>query len=78
MPQPEYPQTEMTRPDKPAAYGDDQALAMSLITIWTMRTGRILRPVPVSELTATELVNFWADDQLEPPFATPVCEWPPP
>lgn len=58
-------------------YNDDRALALSLITTWAMRTGRTPRAVPVSELTAEELVNFWADDQLEPPLATPVREWPP-
>lgn len=67
----------MVRSGEPAAYSDNQALAVSLITTWTMRTGRMLRPVPVSELTPAELVNFWADDQLEPPLAPPVHDWPP-
>lgn len=67
----------MTGPGGPAVYGDDQALALSLVTTWATRTGRMLRPVPVSELTAEELVDFWADDQLEPPLAAPVRKWPP-
>lgn len=76
MPQPEYPQMKVTQSGKPAVYGDDQALAVSLTTTWSMRTGRLLRPVPVNELTPAELVNFWADDQLEPSLATPVHDWP--
>lgn len=43
---------------------EDQALALSLITVWAMRTGQRLRQVPVSELTAEELIDFWADDYL--------------
>jgi hypothetical protein len=54
---------------------DDRALTLSLITAWTMRTGRVLRSVRISELTAEELVNFWADDQLEPPLDALVDEW---
>jgi hypothetical protein len=44
----------------------DAALARSLFTTWAVRTGRVLRAVPVTELTAEELIDFWADDQLEP------------
>jgi hypothetical protein len=40
-------------------------LALALITIWATRTGRMLRAAPISELSAEELVAFWADDQLE-------------
>src|SRR5882724_10616134 len=50
----------------PGAY-EDQLLAVLLTTIWATRTGRTLPPVPVSELSPEELVNFWADDQLEQP-----------
>ncbi|QXJ21844.1 hypothetical protein AGRA3207_002745 [Actinomadura graeca] len=46
--------------------GDDAFLALSLITIWATRTGRTLRAVPIGELTADELEDFWADDQLWP------------
>jgi hypothetical protein len=44
---------------------DDQLLALLLTTIWATRTGRALPARPVSELSAAELVDFWADDQLE-------------
>jgi len=54
---------------------EDQMLALLLITVWAARTGRALRTVPVSELSLPELVNFWADDQLEPPLDAPVCQW---
>lgn len=43
----------------------DAVLALSLYTIWVARTGRFLRNVPISELTAEELIEFWADDQLD-------------
>lgn len=43
---------------------DDLAIALALTTVWAIRTGRMLRPVPVSELTADELIAFWADDQI--------------
>jgi hypothetical protein len=51
---------------EPGAY-EDHLLAVLLTTIWATRTGRTLPPVPVSELSPEELVNFWADDQLEQP-----------
>jgi hypothetical protein len=44
----------------------DAVLARSLFITWAMRTRRALRPVPVVELTAEELIDFWVDDQLEP------------
>ena len=50
----------------PAA--DSAVVALILFTTWAARTGRVLRDVPVSELTADELVEFWADDQLEEPY----------
>jgi hypothetical protein len=48
---------------EPGAY-EDRLLAVLLTTIWATRTGRTLRPVPVSELSPEELVDFWADDQI--------------
>jgi hypothetical protein len=44
---------------------DDAALAHVLFTLWAARTGRVLRPVPVTELTQDELIDFWTDDQLD-------------
>lgn len=44
---------------------DDCIMALALITVWAIRTGRELRLAPVSELSAEELVAFWADDQLD-------------
>jgi hypothetical protein len=55
---------------------EDQALALILITAWAVRTGRVLRPVPISELSPAELVEFWADDQLEDGLAARPPEWP--
>jgi hypothetical protein len=51
---------------------DAGLVARSLYTIWAVRTGRRLRDVPVSELTPEELVDFWADDELEEPYASTV------
>ena len=44
---------------------DDRVLALALITVWATRTGRILRNVPVGELSPDELVAFWTDDQID-------------
>lgn len=44
---------------------DTALVALSLFTVWAARTGRVLRNVPISELTPDELVEFWADDQLD-------------
>jgi hypothetical protein len=50
---------------------NDVALARSLFTTWIVRTGRMLRAVPVTELTPDELIEFWADDDLgRPPKST--------
>lgn len=43
----------------------DVMLARSLFATWAARTGRTLRAVPVTELTAEELLEFWADDQMD-------------
>jgi hypothetical protein len=49
---------------------DTALMALSLFTVWAARTGRVLRNVPVSELTPEELIEFWADDRLEERYAT--------
>jgi hypothetical protein len=49
---------------------DTALVALSLFTVWAARTGRVLRAVPTSELTPEELIEFWADDQLEDHYAT--------
>jgi hypothetical protein len=51
----------------PSWPGTDASLALALYAIWATRTGRTLRPVPVTELTPEELIDFWADDQLDQP-----------
>lgn len=48
---------------------EDHLLGLLLTTIWATRTGRALPPVPVSELSPEELMDFWADDQFEYPAA---------
>jgi hypothetical protein len=58
--------------DEDATTRDDRTLALLLVTVWAARTGRVLRPVPVNELTSEELVDFWADDQLERPSYVPI------
>jgi hypothetical protein len=42
---------------------DDDLLATLLIRSWMVATGRTLRDdVPPPELSAEELIDFWADD----------------
>jgi len=50
----------------------DEFIARLLIDIWTLATGRTLRDVPPPELTAEELIDFWADDHLDTEAAADV------
>ena len=54
-----------------SAAPEGQIIALVLITAWAVQTGRVLRPVPVSELSPAELVDFWADDQFEEHYCSP-------
>lgn len=46
-----------------AATTEDALLAAILIRMWALASGRSLpREVPPGELTAEELITFWADD----------------
>jgi hypothetical protein len=64
-----YQHLDLIRRAGPLWPPGDVALAHALFTVWAARTGRTLRAVPVTELTAGELLDFWADDQLDyPPF----------
>jgi hypothetical protein len=46
---------------------DDERVATLLINTWSLATGRRLRSdVPPGDLTESELIEFWADDQLWP------------
>lgn len=46
---------------------DDELLAGLLVRMWTLASGRSLpRDVPAAELSAEELMTFWADD-MNPP-----------
>ncbi|WP_433332240.1 hypothetical protein [Spirillospora sp. CA-294931] len=45
-------------------------VACSLFSVWAVRTGRALRPVPVRLLSPQELMDFWADDHLDLPAPT--------
>ncbi|MFC4052799.1 hypothetical protein ACFOY4_24185 [Actinomadura syzygii] len=45
---------------------DEAALAMTLTTVWMVRTGRLLDRKPIMhELSADELVEFWDDPLRE-------------
>jgi hypothetical protein len=49
--------------DRPRS--DDEIIGHLLIDTWTLITGRVLRSdVPPQELSADELIEFWADDLL--------------
>jgi len=46
-------------------HDDDELLARVLISTWALATGRILRgDVPPQMLSASELLDFWADEQM--------------
>lgn len=46
-------------------HDDDELLARVLITSWELATGRVLRgDVPPPMLSASELLDFWADEQM--------------
>ena len=48
-----------TQPDDPG----DEVLAAVLIRMWALASGRTLpRDVPPDQLSAEELIDFWADD----------------
>ncbi|MEU4834105.1 hypothetical protein [Streptosporangium sp. NPDC023615] len=55
------------------ACDDDQLLTL-LVTVWALITGRIPPYRPTDELTDTELIAFWADDQTAGFPATPFQE----
>ncbi|GAA2255345.1 hypothetical protein GCM10010402_08290 [Actinomadura luteofluorescens] len=38
--------------------------ALSLITIRSIQTGRTLPAAPLAELTADQLIEFWADESM--------------
>jgi hypothetical protein len=41
---------------------DDELLACLLISTWSLLTGRTLRAAAPGDLSAEELIEFWADD----------------
>lgn len=43
---------------------DDARAALSLITVWSMETGKTLPAVPIEQLTARQLADFWSDDSM--------------
>ena len=67
----------VTPPHRRAASGrgraqtEDDLLAFLLIHTWTLTTGRVLRSdVPPAELSAAELIAFWADERTAAPDTT--------
>jgi hypothetical protein len=50
-------------PDEPG----DEFLAAVLVRMWALASGRVLRrDVPPDQLSAEELIDFWADDMTPP------------
>ncbi|MER6809909.1 hypothetical protein ABT299_11570 [Spirillospora sp. NPDC000708] len=43
---------------------DDARAALSLITMWSIQTGKALPAVPIEKLTARQLEDFWADESM--------------
>jgi hypothetical protein len=49
--------------DSPELDSADEQLARILVLMWSLASGRRLRPGPrPDELSAEELIDFWADD----------------
>ncbi|MEO5877965.1 MAG: hypothetical protein ABIS86_01475 [Streptosporangiaceae bacterium] len=44
---------------------EDHVLALTLISTWALLTGRRLRGVGLAGLNRAELIDFWADPQME-------------
>ncbi len=51
--------------------GEDAYMALVLMTVWAIHTGRPLPAVPVNELSAEELEEFWADHLISDESAFP-------
>jgi hypothetical protein len=49
---------------------EDELLAFLLISTWSLLTGRGLRDARPADLTAEELIEFWADDFADEPTGT--------
>lgn len=58
----------------PTPPADTDRMALSLVTLWAMRTGRTPPPAPYTALTAAELLGFWTDPDMDEPPATPGAE----
>jgi hypothetical protein len=43
------------------ALTNDDHLALALMTIWALHTGRTLPGVPPARLTVQELIDFWGE-----------------
>ena len=51
----------------PGGSGEDDRLAWLLVRMWSLASGRTVRDdVPPDQLTADELISFWADDFTVP------------
>lgn len=63
---PSRPARSQTQADCPGDPGD-AVLAAVLIRMWALASGRTLRrDVPPDQLSAEELIAFWADDMTPP------------
>ncbi len=51
--------------------GNDAYMALALMTVWAIRTGRPLPTSPVHELSAEELEDFWADHLMSDDSQSP-------
>ncbi|WP_067829142.1 hypothetical protein [Actinomadura kijaniata] len=49
-----------------APRSEQEHLALLLMAIWALRTGRPLPPGTPADLSEDELVEFWADPALAP------------
>ncbi|MFC4910103.1 hypothetical protein [Actinomadura gamaensis] len=61
------PSTEAPATPRRTASADEEQMALSLVTLWAMRTGRTPPPGPYPSLPAAELIDFWADPHMPHP-----------
>jgi hypothetical protein len=59
------PARDPARADRDAAA--DQFDAAVLFRMWSLASGRPLPPGPLDQLSAEELIAFWADDMISVP-----------
>jgi hypothetical protein len=50
----------------PDAYHEDGHLALLLIALWELDTGRLCPSWPPASMTTDQMIDFWADPLMDP------------